>query len=56
VDGCSVGGPVRIPKVFNGKNRLFFYAHQFRPATIAINGGGNVIQVRMPTALERAGN
>jgi hypothetical protein len=54
--GYSLGGPVYIPKVFNGKNKLFFfYAHEFRPATIAINSG-NVIQVRMPTALERAGN
>ena len=54
--GYSLGGPVYIPKVFNGKNKLFFfYAHEFRPSTSAINGG-NVIQVRMPTALERAGN
>jgi hypothetical protein len=54
--GYSIGGPVYIPKVFNGKNKLFFfYAHEFRPATIAINSG-NAIQVRMPTALERAGN
>ena len=54
--GYSLGGPVFIPKVFNGKNKLFFfYAHEFRPATIAINSG-NVVQVRMPTALERAGD
>ncbi|HTS30174.1 MAG TPA: carboxypeptidase-like regulatory domain-containing protein [Bryobacteraceae bacterium] len=54
--GYSIGGPVWIPKVFNGKNKLFFfYAHEFRPTTTAINSG-NVIQVRMPTALERAGN
>jgi len=54
--GYSIGGPVWIPHVFNGKNKLFFfYAHEFRPTTTAINSG-NVIQVRMPTALERAGN
>ena len=54
--GYSLGGPVYIPKVFNGKNKLFFfYAHEFRPSTVAINGG-NVVQVRVPTALERAGD
>lgn len=54
--GYSIGGPIRIPHVFNGKNKLFFfYAHEFRPTTASINSG-NVIQVRMPTALERAGN
>jgi len=54
--GYSIGGPVWIPHVFNGKNKLFFfYAHEFRPTTTAINSG-NVIQVRMPTAIERAGN
>ncbi len=54
--GYSVGGPVVIPKVFNGKNKLFFfYAHEFRPTTGVINAG-NVVQMRMPTAAERAGD
>ena len=30
--GYTIGGPVRIPKVFNGRNKLFFfYAHEFLP-------------------------
>src|SRR5579883_1785393 len=54
--GYSLGGPVVIPKVFNGKNKLFFfYAHEFRPTTGAVNSG-NVVRMRMPTAAERAGD
>ena len=54
--GYSIGGPVVIPKVFNGRNKLFFfYAHEFRPTTGAVNSG-NVIRMRMPTAAERAGD
>jgi len=52
--GYSIGGPVVIPKVFNGRNKLFFfYAHQFQPSTII---GGSDIHLRVPTALERAGD
>jgi hypothetical protein len=51
--GYTVGGPVGKP---GGQNKLFFfYAHEFRPQTIAINGG-NVIRMRVPSALERQGN
>ena len=25
--GFSVGGPIIIPKLFNGRNRLFFFAN-----------------------------
>ena len=33
--GYTIGGPVRIPKVFDGRNKLFFfYAHEFRPQTV----------------------
>ena len=33
--GYSIGGPVVILKVYNGRNKLFFfYAHQFQPSTI----------------------
>jgi len=54
--GYSVGGPVIIPKVYNGRNKLFFfYAHEFRPSSIAINSG-NPIRMRLPTAAERAGD
>ena len=52
--GYSIGGPVVIPKVYNGRNKLFFfYAHQFQPSTII--AASNVL-LRVPTALERAGD
>ena len=54
--GYTIGGPAIIPKVMNGRNKLFFfYAHEYRPQSIATNGG-NVIRLRVPTAQERAGN
>jgi hypothetical protein len=38
--GFTVGGPVRIPKVYNGKDRTFFFFNfeQFRQTTITNNG------------------
>jgi hypothetical protein len=52
--GFTIGGPVYIPKVFNGKNKLFFFvADEFRPSTTVQNVGN---YLRLPTALERAGN
>jgi hypothetical protein len=51
--GYTIGGPIGKP---GGQNNLFFfYAHEYRPNTFAINNG-NVIRLRVPTALERAGN
>ncbi len=51
--GYTIGGPIGKP---GGQNKLFFfYAHEFRPANIAINGG-NVIRYRVPSAAERAGD
>ncbi len=45
-----------IPKVFNGRNKLFFfYAHEFRPQLVAINGGSPV-RLRVPTLAERGGD
>ena len=39
-----------------GSNKLFFfYAHEYRPQSLQVNGG-NVIRLRLPTALERAGD
>jgi hypothetical protein len=53
IAGYTVGGPVGKP---GGSNKLFFfYAHEYRPQTIAINSG-NVIRQRFPTAAERTGN
>jgi hypothetical protein len=52
--GYTIGGPVVIPKVYNGRNKLFFfYAHQFQPSTII---GGSDVHLRVPTAAERAGD
>jgi len=54
--GYTIGGPVIIPKVYNGRNKLFFfYAHEYRPQSIATNNG-DVIRLRVPSALERAGD
>ena len=54
--GYSIGGPVVIPKVYNGRNKLFFfYAHQFQPS-LAYLAGTSDIHLRVPTALERAGD
>ncbi len=51
--GYTLGGPVGKP---GGGNKLFFfYAHEYRPTTSALNNG-NPIRFRVPTALERAGN
>src|SRR6266566_8219793 len=51
--GYTLGGPVGRP---GGANKLFFfYSHEYRPVTAAINNG-NPIRIRVPTALERAGD
>jgi hypothetical protein len=51
--GYTVGGPVGKP---GGDNKLFFfYSHEYRPVSAAINNG-NPIRVRVPTALERLGD
>ncbi|HXW08542.1 MAG TPA: carboxypeptidase regulatory-like domain-containing protein, partial [Vicinamibacterales bacterium] len=51
--GYTIGGPVGRP---GGSNNLFFfYAHEYRPTTAAINNG-NAIRLRVPSALERAGD
>ncbi len=51
--GYSIGGPVGKP---GGNNKLFFfYSHEYRPVTAAINSG-NVVRIRVPTAAERAGD
>jgi hypothetical protein len=51
--GYTIGGPVGKP---GSNNKLFFfYAHEYRPATTAINNG-NPIRIRVPTAAERNGD
>ena len=50
--GYSVGGPVWIPKIFNGKDRLFFFTNY--------EGWRNVVPVSLlltvPTVAERGGD
>ena len=50
--GASFGGPIRIPKLYNGKNRTFFW--------LAWEGyqdtQSNTSQFSTPTALERIGD
>jgi Carboxypeptidase regulatory-like domain/TonB-dependent Receptor Plug Domain len=54
--GYTIGGPVVIPKVYNGRNKFFFfYAHEFRPQSI-LGNSANVIRLRLPTAAERTGD
>jgi hypothetical protein len=54
--GYTIGGPVVIPKLYNGRNKFFFfYAHEYRPQSIVANSG-NVVRLRLPSALERQGD
>ena len=50
--GGSLGGPVYIPKVYNGKNRTFFFVDYegFRRNSL------NTLVASVPTAAMRAGN
>jgi Carboxypeptidase regulatory-like domain/TonB dependent receptor len=51
--GFTLGGPVRIPKIYNGHDRTFFFFsfEQFRQSAFTSNTYGIV-----PTAAQRAGN
>jgi hypothetical protein len=51
--GYSIGGPVGKPGATN--KLFFFYSHEYRPRNNPINNG-NPIRLRVPTALERAGD
>ena len=50
--GFTVGGPVYIPKLFNGRNKLFFFTsfEQLR------NRGNSQYSTYVPTAAERTGD
>ena len=52
--GWDLGGPIVIPKIVNGRNRLFFffsqeYYRQLVPQAASVN-------IRVPTELERTGD
>ena len=51
--GFSLGGPVEIPKVYNGRNKLFFFFNfeQFHETVITNN-----VPITVPTLAYREGN
>jgi hypothetical protein len=51
--GGTIGGPIRIPKIYNGENRTFFFFNfeQYREARQISNG-----EMSVPTAAYRNGN
>jgi hypothetical protein len=51
--GFSLGGPVYLPKLFDGRNRTFFFANYEGLRTNGNSGVGNVVT---PTAAQRAGD
>ncbi len=51
--GFAVGGPVYIPRVYNGKNRTFFF---FNYERIPDRSPDNLTNYTVPTAAERAGD
>lgn len=50
--GGTIGGPVIVPKVFNGKDKLFFFASFYR----LTHSDPVTFQARVPTELERKGD
>src|SRR5258706_9979411 len=57
--GVSVGGPIVLPKIYNGRNKLFWFFAFERlkdsdPANSVVEGGSTSTTV--PTALERTGD
>lgn len=50
--GGAIGGPVHLPKLYNGKNRTFFHAS----AELDFQQNGATQLSTVPTALERAGD
>jgi len=57
--GASLGGPVVIPKIYNGKNKMFWFFAFERlkdsdPANSVVEGGSTYTTV--PTAAERTGD
>jgi hypothetical protein len=53
VFGFSVGGPVWIPKLYNGKNKTFFFVSEEWQRIVSYNSG---VTALVPTAAERTGD
>jgi hypothetical protein len=51
--GFTLGGPVRIPKIYNGKNKTFFFVDN---EYLKNNQAGTIALNSVPNAAERAGN
>ncbi|MFP5236697.1 MAG: carboxypeptidase regulatory-like domain-containing protein [Acidobacteriota bacterium] len=50
--GGSLGGPVRVPRIYNGRNKTFFFLSYQGTSRIQ----GVVFQTTVPTAAERQGD
>jgi hypothetical protein len=50
--GITVGGPVVVPKVYNGRSKTFF----FFDYNVTLASNGNLYQVLVPTAQQKAGD
>ncbi len=53
--GFSAGAPVYIPKIINGKNKLFFYL-EFDKITSKVAPNNNSLYYTVPTEAERRGD
>ena len=47
-----MGGPVLIPKVYDGRNKTFF----FFDFNVTLASNGNLYQQLVPTALQKSGD
>ena len=50
--GGTFGGPLRIPKVYNGKDKTFFFAD----FNVTLASNGNLYNQLTPTSLEKSGD
>jgi hypothetical protein len=53
VFGATIGGPVRIPKLYNGRDKTFFF---FNYEGVRHVTGSNTVTASVPTDLERQGD
>ena len=53
VFGFTVGGPVAIPKVYNGRDKTFFFLNY---EGVRRRTGSNIVMTSVPTALEKQGD
>lgn len=51
--GGKLGGPVWIPKLFNGRDKAFFFVNYER---LIENTAGSIVTTRVPTEAERQGD